>query len=105
MAQENDVVLIYYEDQPLVFARIEEISPDFKRGWYIVKLLKWQVPLQVVSWILRDVYIDGSEFIMNGKRIRWERWSVRRTLWNRWTKRAPNRRRRRPSPRSFPWQT
>ena len=53
-----------------MFARIEEISPDFKRGWYIVKLLKWQVPLQVVSWILRDVYIDGSEFIMNGKRIR-----------------------------------
>ena len=53
-----------------MFARIEEISPDFKRGWYIVKLLKWQVPLQVVSWILRDAYIDGSEFIMNGKRIR-----------------------------------
>jgi hypothetical protein len=33
MAQENDVVLIYYEDQPLVFARIEEISPDFKHDW------------------------------------------------------------------------
>ena len=24
------------------------------------------MPLQVVSWILRGVYIDGSEFIMNG---------------------------------------
>jgi hypothetical protein len=33
MAKENDVVLIYLEDQPISFARIEEISPDFKKDW------------------------------------------------------------------------
>lgn len=72
MAIENDVVLIYFEDQPFSFARIEEILPDSKPGWYHVKLLMLQIPLQVVTWILRDVYIDGGEFTMNGKRMRLE---------------------------------
>jgi hypothetical protein len=72
MAQENDVVLIYFEDKPLTFARIEDISPDMKRDWYHVKLLILQVPLQVVTWILRTAYIDGDEFTMEGKRIRME---------------------------------
>jgi hypothetical protein len=30
------------------------------------------MPLQLVTWILRDVYIDGNEFTMNGKRMRLE---------------------------------
>ena len=72
MAKENDVVLIYFEDQPISFARIEDISPDAKRDWYHVKLLLLQVPLQVVTSILRDIYIDGQEFTMEGKRIRLE---------------------------------
>ncbi len=72
MAQENDVVLIYFEDKPLTFARIEDISPDMKRDWYHVKLLILQVPFQVVTWILRTSYIDGDEFTMEGKRIRME---------------------------------
>jgi hypothetical protein len=73
MAAENDIVLIYFEDKPLTFARIEEISPDHKPGWYHVKLLMLQVPLQVATWILRDSYIDGGEFTMNGKRMRLEK--------------------------------
>ncbi|MCU0559245.1 MAG: hypothetical protein MUD16_03540 [Desulfobacterales bacterium] len=73
MAAENDIVLIHFEDKPLTFARIEAISPDHKPGWYHVKLLMLQVPLQTVTWILRDAYIDGGEFTMNGKRMRLER--------------------------------
>ena len=73
MAVENDIVLIYFEDQPLSFARIEAILPDHKPDWYHVKLLMLQVPLQVVTWILRDRYIAGDEFTMNGKRMRLER--------------------------------
>jgi hypothetical protein len=72
MAKENDVVLIYLEDQPMSFARIEEISPDVKKDWYHVKILMLQVPLQVATWILRDIYIDGQEFTMGGKRVRLE---------------------------------
>jgi hypothetical protein len=70
MAAENDIVLIYFEDHPLTYARIEQILPDAKPNWYHVRLLLLQVPLQVVTWILRDAYIDGAEFTMDGKRIR-----------------------------------
>lgn len=73
MATENDIVLIHFEDSPMTFARIEEIHPDVKKDWYHVKLLILQVPLQVVTWILRDIYIDGEEFTMGGKRMRMER--------------------------------
>jgi len=73
MTKENDVVLIYFEDQPILFARIEDISPDIKKDWYHVKLLLLQFPLQVVSWILRDIYINGQEFTMEGKKIRLEK--------------------------------
>ena len=73
MAQENDIILIYFENNPLVFARIEDISPDIKPDWYHVKLLILQIPVQVVTWILRNAYINGEEFTMNGKKMRLER--------------------------------
>ena len=76
MAIENDLVLIHHEDQPVLFARIEEILPDAKPDWYHVKLLMLQVPPQVVTWILRDVYINGDEFTMNGQRMRLEKVTV-----------------------------
>ena len=69
----NDIVLIYFEDNPLIFARIEDISPDIKKDWYLVKLMILQVPLQVVTWILREEYINGDEFTMNEKRMRLEK--------------------------------
>ncbi len=72
MAKENDIVLIYLEEKPLFFARIEDILADSKPDWYHVKLLILQIPVQVVTWILRDIYINGSEFTMNGKKMRIE---------------------------------
>jgi hypothetical protein len=72
MATINDIVLIYMEGSPLAFGRIESIDPDHKRGWFHVKLLLLQIPLQVVTWILRDVYIDGEIFTMGGKEMRLE---------------------------------
>ncbi len=72
MVQENDVVVIYFENKPLTFARIETISADHKKDWYHVKLLILQLPLQTVTWILKDIYINGEEFTMNGKKMRLE---------------------------------
>ena len=73
MTVENDIVLIYMEDQPLVFARVESILPDSKPDWYHITLLLLQIPLQVTSWILKDVYIDGDTFTMNCKQMRIEK--------------------------------
>jgi len=72
MARENDIVLLYFEDQPMSFARIERIEADHKPDWWHVKLLMLQIPLQPVTWILRSAYIDGAEFTMNGNRMRLE---------------------------------
>ena len=66
----NDIVLIHLEDSPVSFARVESILPDAKKDWYQIKLLMLQVPLQVVTWILKDDYINGDEFFMNGKRMK-----------------------------------
>jgi hypothetical protein len=73
MTTEQDLVLIYLEDQPLAFARVEAIEPDVKPGWYLATLLLLQVPVQLVTWILRDEYINGDAFTMDGKKMRLEK--------------------------------
>ncbi|NOY68494.1 MAG: hypothetical protein GXP53_03230 [Deltaproteobacteria bacterium] len=73
MITEKDLILIYDEEQPALFARIEDISPDVKKGWYQVRLLLLNLPLTTVTWILRDAYINGGQFTMNGNRMRFEK--------------------------------
>lgn len=73
MAEIKDIVLIYLEDAPVSFARIEDIVPDHKKDWYQIKLLMLQIPLQVVTWILKAEYINGEVFSMNGKSMRLEK--------------------------------
>jgi len=70
MATIKDIVLIHMEDTPVSFARIESILPDHKKDWYQIKLLMLQIPIQVVTWILKDAYISGEDFFMNGKKMR-----------------------------------
>mgnify|MGYP001043002133 CR=1 FL=1 len=70
MNRQGDVVLITYEEQPAVYARIERIEPDVKKGWYQVTLLFLTLPAQTVTWILRGAYIQGESFTMGGKAIR-----------------------------------
>lgn len=72
MAVENDVVLIYLEDSPVFFARVESIWPDVKKDWFNIELLILQVPLTVVVWTLKDLYINGEEFFMDGRKMRME---------------------------------
>lgn len=70
MTQEGDLVLVYMEGNPAFFARIEAITPDVKPEWFQVKMLVLQVPVMIVTWILRTPYIDGEEFTMGGNHIR-----------------------------------
>lgn len=72
MSGENDIVLIYFDNKPAVFARIESIEPDVKKNWYHVTLLLLTIPTQTVTWILRESYINGSPFTMDGKPVRLE---------------------------------
>lgn len=69
----GDLVLIHLRGEPAVYARVEEITPDVKPGWWQARLLLLQVPRQEVVWILREAYIDGEEFTMGGDPMRLER--------------------------------
>jgi len=73
MNVEGDVVLVYYKDQPGVYGRIEKIEPDIKKDWYQVTLLLLTIPSQVVTWILKEKYINGGEFTMGGNSMRMEK--------------------------------
>jgi hypothetical protein len=73
MATINDIVLVHLEDEPIFFARIDSILPDAKKDWYHIKLLLLQIPLQVVTWLLKDEYINGHTFHMNDKKMRMEK--------------------------------
>lgn len=70
MTQEGDVVLVYVENNPAFFARVEAITADVKPGWWQLKMLVLQVPLLIITWILRETYINGDEFTMGGKPVR-----------------------------------
>lgn len=66
MATINDLVLVHVDSRPGFFARVEDISPDVKPGWWQVRLLVLTVPLQVYTWILDSSQIDGAHFTMGG---------------------------------------
>ncbi len=69
---EGDVVLVYYQDEPAVYARIEAIEPDMKRDWYQLTLTLLTLPSQAVTWILREEYINGASYTMGGVPMRLE---------------------------------
>lgn len=66
MAVEHDLVLVHVDNKPGFYARVEEIVPDVKPGWWQVKLLVLTFPLQVFTWILDDNQIEGEPFTMGG---------------------------------------
>ncbi|HDM09202.1 MAG: hypothetical protein JRI39_03710 [Deltaproteobacteria bacterium] len=70
--------MIYYDNQPAVYGRIESIEPDVKRDWYQITLLLLTIPAHPVTWILRESYIDGEPFTMGGIPMRLE--EVKRAL-------------------------
>jgi hypothetical protein len=72
MATINDLVLVHLDRQPAFYARLNDISPDVKRGWYQVELLVLSLPPQTMVWILEEAQINGEEFTMGGRPVRLE---------------------------------
>lgn len=65
----NDLVLVHLDRQPVFYARINEITPDVKRGWHQVELLVLSLPSQTMVWILDDHHLRGEEFTMGGRPV------------------------------------
>jgi hypothetical protein len=72
MATINDLVLIHLDRKPAFYARLNDLRPDVKRGWYQVELLVLSLPPQSVVWILEESQINGEEFTMGGRPVRLE---------------------------------
>ena len=66
MATINDLVLVHVDNKPGFYARIEDINPDEKVGWWQVKLLVLTFPLQIFTWILNEEQLEGLDFTMGG---------------------------------------
>ena len=62
----SDLVQIHIEHKTAFYARIEDIIPDVKPGWWRVTLLVLTSPPQVFTWILEECQIDGEPFTMGG---------------------------------------
>ena len=73
MATINDLVLVHVDEKPGFYARIEDIAPDVKQGWWQVKLLVLTFPLQVFTWILDESQIEGAPYTMGGTPLRLEK--------------------------------
>ncbi len=73
MTKKNDIVLINVGGKAVNFARIEQITPDSKLGWFKVKLMLLQVPVVVTTWVLREKYINGDKFTMEGQIVHLEK--------------------------------
>lgn len=73
MILESDLVLVHVDNKPGFYARLEEITPDVKPGWWQVKLLVLTFPLQVFTWILDEEQLDEAPFTMGGTPLRLEK--------------------------------
>jgi hypothetical protein len=73
MAAINDLVLVHIDNKPGFYARIEDISPDVKAGWWQVKLLVLAFPLQIFTWTLDESQINGEPYTMGGTPVRMEK--------------------------------
>jgi len=69
----TDIVLVHIENKPAFFARVERIDPDYKRGWWHVKLFVLALPMQLITWIIDDEQIRGADFTMGGVPMRIEK--------------------------------
>jgi hypothetical protein len=73
MAAINELVLVHIDHKPGFYARVEDITPDVKPGWWQVKLLALSFPLQVFTWILDTSQVEGAPFTMGGTPVRLEK--------------------------------
>ena len=70
MATINDIVLVQVDNKPGFYARIDDITPDVKPGWWQVELLVLTFPLQNFTWILDEYQLEGAPFTMGGTPLR-----------------------------------
>lgn len=70
MRKIGEIVAVYIDDKPSVYARIEDYEADVKPRWFNVKMLFLTFPPQEITWLLREAQVDGEPFTMNNIPVR-----------------------------------
>jgi len=73
MFYSGEVILIYIQEEPAFFARVEEVTADVKKGWWRMTFTILSIPLDTQSWLLDDDQMRGQAFTMNKVPVRIER--------------------------------
>ena len=60
----GEVLLVHFQNTPAFFIRVEDISPDHKKGWWQMSFLTLTIPLKKITWILDEQQIRGADFTM-----------------------------------------
>ncbi|NLP08876.1 hypothetical protein GX408_00625 [bacterium] len=94
--REGEVVLIHLNDKPELYARIEQMLPDRKKGWWQVTILFLTLPPHPATWILDEDQVRGADFTIQGNPIRIERVAYRREADQRQTGTNSTKRKNRP---------
>ena len=74
--REGDLILVHTDKRPGFFARVEEITPDVKKGWWRVRFLPIgldNLGYNTLVWILDNDQIRGADYTMSGVPMRIER--------------------------------
>ena len=71
--KEGEVLLVFFQDEPAFFIRVENILADKKKGWWHTQFITLTLPINEMSWILSDDHIRGSEFKMQNNPVRLKR--------------------------------
>ena len=62
--QPLEVVLVFINEEPAFFARVENVKPDIKKKWWQLTLLMLTIPLKTIQWKLDDDQMRGHPFTM-----------------------------------------
>jgi len=73
MFRPGEVLLVYFQQQPSFFMRVEKVEADAKKHWWRLHFITLTIPIEPVTWILDDDQMRGEGFTMDGHPIHLER--------------------------------
>ncbi len=72
----GEVLLVYVQEKPAFYIRIDQLVPDRKKGWWQVHFTALTLPSEHLVWLLDNDQIRGADFTMQGNPIRLDRVSA-----------------------------
>jgi hypothetical protein len=72
MVDKSEVVLIHLNGDPAYFARVDSIEADLNDGWWKLEFLLLTMPVERITWVIREEHMAGAQFMIGDTLIRIE---------------------------------